>query len=31
MSDKERVCGEIKRGNVRGKRKRLKDRVCVYE
>ena len=29
--DKERVCGEIKRGSVRGKRKRLRDRVCVYE
>ena len=26
-SDKERVCGEIERGSVRGKRKRGRDRV----
>ena len=28
-SDKERVCGEIERGSVRGERKRGKDRVCA--
>ena len=26
-SDKERVCGDIERGSVRGKRKRGRDRV----
>ena len=28
-SDRERVCGEIERGSVRGKRKRGSDRVCA--
>ena len=28
-SDRERVCGEIERGSVRGERKRGRDRECV--
>ena len=28
-SNRERVCGEIERGSVRGERKRGRDRVCA--
>ena len=28
-SDRERVCGEIERGSVRGERKRGRDGVCA--
>ena len=28
-SDRERLCGEIERGSVRGDRKRGRDKVCA--